>query len=188
MRSEKGQTLLELVVAVGVSVIVIGALVFAIISSLRNASFSKNQAQATKLAQEGLERVRMGRDRDKGISVSIGSNTITSWKGNGSDCSTNTFSIWCNQINGNCGNTNPSPPTAPTYCYFNVASTGELTAILVSTAVPIGADNSSPSFKRAIIVSDDQFYQDRKTVTSVVTWTDFSGPHESRLTTLLRKL
>jgi DNA-binding NarL/FixJ family response regulator len=42
----------------GVAIIVVGALTFATIASLRNAQFSQNQAQATKLAQEGLEKVK----------------------------------------------------------------------------------------------------------------------------------
>lgn len=67
MSSEKGQTLLELVVAITVAVLVLGSLVFATITSLRNAQLAKNQAQATKLAQEGLEDIRTLRDRNGGI-------------------------------------------------------------------------------------------------------------------------
>ncbi len=68
--NEKGQTLMELIVVSSVSIIIIGALVFATISSLRNAQFAKNQAQATKLAQDGIEKVRSLRDRNGSYNVS----------------------------------------------------------------------------------------------------------------------
>lgn len=74
MFNEKGQSLLELVVSIAIAILVLGALTFAIITSLRNASFASNQAQATKLAQEGLENVRSTRDR--GGALNIGINTI----------------------------------------------------------------------------------------------------------------
>ena len=65
--SEAGQSLIELIVVTAVAVIVVGALTFATIASLRNAAFAKNQSQATKLAQDGLERMRSLRDRDSDI-------------------------------------------------------------------------------------------------------------------------
>src|SRR5688500_13500203 len=69
---QRGGSLLELVVVVAVGVLVVAALSFATISSLRNSQLAKNQAQATKLAQEGIERVRAMRDRNDDIT--IGSN------------------------------------------------------------------------------------------------------------------
>lgn len=190
MCSERGQTLMELIVVISVSVIVISALVFATISSLRNAQFAKNQAQATKLAQEGIERARVGRDRDKNITLVIGTNTITSWNGNNTDCPANTGSIWCNQISGSCGIPIAVPPT---FCYFNVTAQSVLNYLTVSSSIPTLAEPIPPSpanaiFHRAIILSDETLtFTSQKTVTSVVTWSDFSGDHESRLTTILRK-
>lgn len=63
MRSEKGQSLLELVVSMAIAILVLSSLVFAIITSLRNAQFANRQTQSTKLAQEALEKVRSLRDR-----------------------------------------------------------------------------------------------------------------------------
>ena len=63
MHGEKGQSLIELVVSIAIAILVLSSLAFAIITSLRNAGFASSQAQATKLAQEGLERVRSIRDR-----------------------------------------------------------------------------------------------------------------------------
>lgn len=60
---ENGNSLLEVLVAATVGVLVVTALTFATIFSIRNARFAQNSAQATKLAQEGLEKVRTQRDR-----------------------------------------------------------------------------------------------------------------------------
>lgn len=190
--NQTGQTLMELIVVVAVSVIVVGALVFATIASLRNASFSKNQAQATKLAQEGIERVRAGRDRNQCIS-NLDTN-VHSWNSNSSNTNCpGSGSIWAYQITGssnNCENL-----TVSSKCYFKVVdSNGSLTMIAYnftpSTPIPfpLSAEPIAP-FQRAIILSDDPAtYQNQKTVTSIVRWTDFSGPHESKLTTILRRI
>lgn len=159
MYSEKGQTLMELVVVVGVSAIVVGALVFATVASLRNASFSKNQAQATKLAQEGIERVRAGRDRNSTIyNLRMGNADVSNWQDN---------DLWINQIDGSYN--------------FSVAPDGALTRIYNS-------GESIGPFYRLVILSDDASSATQKTVTVLVSWTDFSGPHQSKLVTILRKL
>lgn len=194
MCSEKGQTLLELIVVISVSVIIIGALVFATIASLRNAQFSKNQSLATKLAQEGIERVRVGRDRNQCIkNLDAG---VNSWNGSStnSDCP-GSGSIWNYPITGsssNCENLTTSGK-----CYFTGDSFGVLTMVGYSqTTFPASLAESIPPFKRLIILSDDlnengivdDDPQNAKKITSVVQWTDFSGTHESRLTTILRRL
>lgn len=59
---KKGQTLVEVLVAVGVTTLLLVAMVAAVTRSLANAQFSKNKAQATKYVEEGLEVVRSKRD------------------------------------------------------------------------------------------------------------------------------
>lgn len=177
MLSSKGQTLLELVVVISVCVLVVGALVFATIASLRNAQFAKNQAQATKLAQEGIERVRVGRDRNQCINnLDPG---VQSWNGNSSNtaCS-GAGSIWGYQITDNCGSS-----SLPTYCYLKVLPDGTLNYAGVSKDIPANAEVIPPAFKRAVIIADDS--SNSKRVTVVVQWNDFSGSHQSRLTTIL---
>lgn len=165
----KGQSLVELIVVVAVIVIVVGALVFATIASIRNASFAKNQAQATKYAQEGLERVRSGRDRTYTItgSFTLAGQVVDSWQDP---------DLWSNQISPNC---NP--------CYFKLVSAPNTMMQHIGTSTTnaeiIG------EFRRSIILSDStSTYTVEKTVTALVSWTDFSGPHESRLITILRKI
>ncbi len=180
MYSEKGQSLMELVVVIAVMVIVIGALTFATIASLRNAQFSKNQAQATKLAQEGLEWARTGRDRNSTIGGSLGD--VSSWNGDG----TSESSIWSYTIFSNCEIVFPGNK-----CYFKIFSDGSLQYINSSPAFPSDFAEtpvSAPMFKRAVILSDDNSSACAKKVTSIVQWKDFSGDHSSTLTTILRNV
>ncbi|MBI2018654.1 prepilin-type N-terminal cleavage/methylation domain-containing protein [Candidatus Daviesbacteria bacterium] len=175
MSNEKGQSLMELIVVITVIVFVVGALTFATIASLRNAVFAQNQAQATKLAQEGIERVRTDRDRKAAITgFQLGSPPadVNSWDDD---------DLWSNQISSNC---------IPN-CYFNISTSGVLQYIGAGATVPLYAEPIAPGFKRVVVLSDEAgsgFYRNEKKVTVVVIWTDFSGPHESKLTTILRKL
>lgn len=54
----KGQTLIEVLVALAVAALIISAISIAVITSLNNAIFSKNQNLATQYAQEGMEMMR----------------------------------------------------------------------------------------------------------------------------------
>ncbi len=196
MFSEKGQSLMELVVVIAVMVVVIGALTFATIASLRNAQFSKNQAQATKLAQEGLEWVRTGRDRNACISNLDGFTTVVnSWNGsiacpvlNGSG------KLWDYKITGSDSAVHcdyePASPIIPSQCYFKILSTGVLQNIGQSSTFPITWAEKIPQsiFSRVVTLSDDASWQNQKQVTVIVTWTDFSGSHESRISTILRRI
>lgn len=55
---QKGQSLFEVIVALGVAIVVISALVRVTTISIANASFSRNQSLATKYAQEAMEKIR----------------------------------------------------------------------------------------------------------------------------------
>lgn len=58
LMNEKGQTILEALVALGVGVIIVSAITVAVITAVRNADFSKNQNLATQFAQQGMDIVR----------------------------------------------------------------------------------------------------------------------------------
>lgn len=57
-RIETGQTLLELLVAMGAGVVVLSAITVIVITSLYNIQFAKTKNLATQYAQEGLEVTR----------------------------------------------------------------------------------------------------------------------------------
>lgn len=56
--TEKGQTLIETLVALGAAVLVLSAIAVAVISALNNTQYTKNQNQATQYAQQGIEVMR----------------------------------------------------------------------------------------------------------------------------------
>lgn len=185
--SSRGSSLIEVIISATVGVLVVTALTFATIFSIRNANFAKNSAQATKFAQEGLEWVRSGRDKNECI-INLDS-SVQSWNGGNSLCAGG--SIWDFQIKGavpgKCENTTIENHR----CYFIVNSAGQMnhtgswnTFPSVYQGVPAGHPNP---FKRVVTLSDDANYTEQKTATVIVQWTDFSGDHESRLSTILRR-
>jgi type II secretory pathway pseudopilin PulG len=58
MKKRSGQSLVEMVIAIAVVLVVIVSLVTVTTISIRNATFSRNQALATKYAQETIEKIR----------------------------------------------------------------------------------------------------------------------------------
>lgn len=91
-----GQTLFELVVAVGVSVLVVTGIVALVTLSLRNANFARDQADATRYAQEALEWLRLERNSGWSAFYSRTGTSLTwclnalSWSSPGS-CGTGSF-------------------------------------------------------------------------------------------------
>lgn len=61
--SSGGQTLFELIIALGVTVLIVTGIIRIVTISLSNAAFAKNQAEATRFAQEGAEWIRLERDK-----------------------------------------------------------------------------------------------------------------------------
>lgn len=58
LKSQRGQFLIETLIALTVAIVIVGAISSVVISALNNAQFSKNQNLATQYAQEGLELMR----------------------------------------------------------------------------------------------------------------------------------
>lgn len=161
MKSNKGQSLIEVIIVASVGTLVVGAMVMVSIISLRNTSFAKNQLQATKLAQDGLEKVRSIRDRNLDIKFGL-EQTIISF-----DTLLAKDELTCDQ-----------PDIS---CFFTIKPDGILTSGIEITTEPTGNNMT-----RQILIEGDDPTQ--KKVTAVVKWTDISGEHESRLTTILRKI
>ncbi|MEX0587547.1 MAG: hypothetical protein WD159_02250 [Patescibacteria group bacterium] len=59
-----GQSLVEAIVAVGITVLVITGLVVLAVGAVRSATLSRNRSLAVQYAQEGMEALRSVRDRD----------------------------------------------------------------------------------------------------------------------------
>lgn len=56
--NQKGQSLVEALVAMTAAVVIVSAIAIAVITSVNNSDFSKNQNLATQYAQEGIEILR----------------------------------------------------------------------------------------------------------------------------------
>lgn len=160
----KGQSLLELIIVMAVAIIVVGALTVVTISALRNANLSKNQLQATKFAQEGMEKVRSIRDRDGTV--------ITNFGGVPRD---KFFQLWDVKLIDVC---TPQP------CNFLLNSSDNILTQNNTTF-----ESLEGGFERRIKITDDnQTWQNRKTITVLVNWVDFAGTHESHLKTILGRI
>ena len=161
--SQTGQALLEITIASGLAVLVISAITVTTIVGLRNSQFAQHQVQATKFAQEGLELVRTIKNRNCPINASNG--VAYYWTDNLS-------LIWGNQGDITIQNDIYMPALSPT-CH------------LQSTTVP-NTETLNTRFKRVIQLSPLVPVDNTKIkVTSIVTWTDYSGSHQSELVTVL---
>lgn len=183
-RSKKGQSLLEVVIVLGVAGIVLGALIIAVIVGLKNAQFAQNQSKSTKYAQEALEKIKGIRDRDGGVSFQTTDSILLSCLGS----SPYAFSkLWlCNLSSSSSPCTIRS--SGSTECYFKIVASGnslQEPANLTSLNEDLGNGLS-----RQIIFEDENTgsppkYQTEKKVTAKVKWKDSSGEHESNLQTVL---
>lgn len=97
-----GQSLFEVVVAVGVIALVMVAVLSLGTTSVRNSNFAKNGAIATKYAQEGTEYARQARDSDwalffaQATGLAIPAGNISVWPPSGT-CYIGT-TIFCRTI------------------------------------------------------------------------------------------
>lgn len=114
----KGQTLIEVLVALGTGIVVISAIAVAVITSINNLSYGRNQNSATQYAQEGMEIVRRIRNTNTSFGsyngeycLPSGSSSLSSVAGNCSspiDCAppniNNTFirRVCVNQGDSSC--------------------------------------------------------------------------------------
>lgn len=175
--NSKGQTLIEVIVVMTVGILVVAALTFATIFSLRNAKFSQNQAQANKYAQEGLEKLRTHRDRGYTITNYPRGN---SWKDS---------NFWNNMVSQD------DSTLGLNYFIFNsdgisIRNIGNYAGTVAPYTVGESIENGK--FYRIINLSDKSSGTDsylvEKTATVFVGWRDAAAWHESKQTTILRKL
>lgn len=102
---EKGQTLIEVLVALATGVAVISAMAVTVITSLNNVEFTKNQNLATQYSREGIEIIRrlarsnwatFANYKSTFYCLAQGSKTLTTITGN--NCGQN-VGIFIRQIN-----------------------------------------------------------------------------------------
>lgn len=64
LKNQRGQSLVEVLVAASVGVLILTALVIATTHSIKGSRFSRDQAVASQLAQEKIEELRNRRDEE----------------------------------------------------------------------------------------------------------------------------
>jgi Tfp pilus assembly protein PilV len=170
---QRGQSLLELTVLVGLALIVVSGLVIVTVNGLKNSQYSQNQTQATKLAQEGMDEVKSIEDRN--CAVSTGS--LYLWynsKNGGADL------VWSN-----------SWSTPQSFQITNYSTCSETLAGLTTAAHDIDPNTAGGIFTRDVTIEDYSSSSNCnpssscKVVKVQVTWSDYSGNHNSQLSTLL---
>lgn len=164
---EKGQSLLEIALAIGLVVMVASALVVTTLNGLKNSQFSQNQARATKLAQEGIEQVKTAKLRN--CTVIYSSNNYK-WVNDGVS-----HTVWAN-LTSQLGTSQVNEKifridltSTPCQVRHDVNSSGERFDI----------------FTRKITFRQDDLRGSDLRVKSEVSWTDISGTHKSELVTIL---
>lgn len=165
--TDKGQTLIELVIALGLILIVITAITLTNIGGLRGSQFSQHQVVATKLAQEALDITRSIRDKG-GTVCGPAANTTNNFSG-----------LW------------PiSACPAPSGCkYVLMTTAGSCSGSpssqfwLSSSANPEIIFQNNLNFQRQITIFDNVASQ--KEIKVTVTWVDESGSHQSNLSSFL---
>lgn len=194
---QKGQTLIEAIIAIAIGTLIIAAILGLATRSNRNANFARSSTQASKLSQQGLEIIRNIETVNEansifglipgcvpacvqwselyGVDLGVPGDTGTYgdefrlWQPGGS-C---TSSTWC--LEG-------SPATSETITNDNQNFTRRVfIADTSTTSVPVGVSNCH--------TADNGFgYGDSKQVTVVVEWTDPVGAHEAVVTSCINNL
>lgn len=182
MKNQSGQSLIEITIMIGVAVVIVTGLVISVVNGLRNSQFAQAQTQATKLAQAGIDQVRIIRDRNYGMCLPSGPSGDQKWSAYW------TFSCpVCNVANGCADSNNPN-----TLCTFNIKTDTIPSCVTNSSVQPFSLNSSvqpeviaGTPFTRRILVEDYNGTPNSKKVTAIVKWTDSNGDHYSKVSTIL---
>ncbi|MBI2022443.1 hypothetical protein HYS97_01155 [Candidatus Daviesbacteria bacterium] len=163
----KGQTLLEIVIAISLIMVILFALVIVTINALRNSQQAKNQTEATKLAQEGLELVRIIKENN--CPIDTGDAGVYFWY---AEDSQGDNLIWNSQLGDTIKQVDSFKPVfAPDGSCIKLEKNLEEFGI----------------YKRKLKLKIKLPEADQLYVTSTVEWTDLSGSHSSFLVTIITK-
>ncbi|MDQ3239384.1 MAG: prepilin-type N-terminal cleavage/methylation domain-containing protein [bacterium] len=160
--NQKGQSLIEVLIALSISVIVAVAFTNVTITSVRNAQLAKNQNLSTKFAQQTIEYIRAIRDQDRIVNYPAIGNT---WS-----------ALWLANL-GSSGQ-----------CFSLDKANIRLTLSSCSTDTVItDKAGTNTVFMRQIKITDDGAILDKKTIYVEVYWNDSKGKHSAKISTYLTK-
>ena len=167
-KNEYAQTLLELTIVAGLTIMVISAVSISSVIGLRNSQFAQNQSAATKLAEDGIEKIRSLRGRN--WSVCLSSVDSKRW---GELYSTPSFNA-----------SEVILKTAPSSICPGITN-GQQFLFATSASLPDLSPTSDSPFTRRLYL--EKLSPNEIKVTSRVTWSDYSGSHNSELVTIFTK-
>lgn len=196
--NQLGQSLIEVVVLVGLALVIVTGLTIVTVNGLKNSQFSQNQAQATRLAQEAIDCIRSV--RDKNLPMCIG--------GSGSTCTGGTRYYWYDretpQFSNQVWSLSFLSPGTNFSLVFPAGNSSNCIGLQSTTAVGNNNCSSLPlatmtdsslnagpfaqTFSRTINFQDDTNLSpstDFKRVNVTVYWSDISGSHCSQIVTIL---
>ena len=180
-KNYKGQTLIEMIIAIAIGTLVISSILALATRSNRNSNLARASSQASKLAEEGLEIIK--NIKFQGIEVIFPNPapiTVVNWVG---------FYITQDLIGDQFyhlhePNAGPDCSSTESWCFH------------IGTAVPETIDLDGQIFERVVIINDDLGNgcndviidpHEIKQFSVVVTWTDPVGEHEQRVVTCIRR-
>lgn len=170
-KNEIGQSLLEVTVLVGLALLTVSGLVIVTVNSLKNSQYSQNQAQATKLAQEGIDQVKSIADRNCPVSSGGSYLWFNSANSTGSDL------IW-----------SQTWAAERQFRIQNFTTCTESIPGLVQGSPDINPTAAGGIFTRNISIRDSTSCsptESCKIIKVTVSWTDTSGSHQSHLATMI---
>lgn len=176
----KGQTLIEIIIAIAIGTLVISSILALATRSNRNSNLARASSQASKLAEEGLEIIKNIKDQGRDVIFpNVPTTNEVNWVGfyNTEDLSGDRFYHLHEPTELEC-------------------SGNESWCIHAETAVPETIDLDGQIFERVIMINDDfgngcndniTDPREIKQFSVVVTWTDPVGEHEQRVVTCIRR-
>ena len=185
LKDQAGQTLIEVVVAIGVALVIISSLVALMNASSRRSTLARQATQASKLAQEGAEIVRNIRDVGGGDVVRVGTSTSNPF------CSVSPFCSWNDLYTSTQGTRTaflqkPSDcGVTESWCLVNTQPSYENTLLGIFNRSVVISDQASAS---GTICSDLPLPATQtKKVTVIVSWHSPIGDQERKAETCFTK-
>lgn len=99
--------MVELLIALGIAVLIIIALIQSVVMSMKNSQFAKNQNLATRYSQEGIEKIRSVRDvlgwqvfytTYNGTSKCLGTGDSSTWVDKLTGCAVNIDNLFTRDV------------------------------------------------------------------------------------------
>ncbi len=196
-RGSRGQTLIEILIAIAVGTVIVTAVLALATRSSRNANFARNEEQASKLAEEGFEIIRNIRD------VNVANSVVNYSPGTCAGSCTKWSDLYETGVD--------IPDTAPYGDEVKLLAPGVAPCTTLASWCIVGnpvvketITNDNQNFTRKVFLADTSVdsgevsnchtadngfdYHDSKQVTVAVSWDDPVGHHEVKAVSCINNI